>query len=182
MSLINSGNTSDMAPTGHNSSASCSWLRFQPDQEAGLLYVDILVGRLIELQPATTEATDEFCMDLYPVLDSIQELCLTHNLRQVCAADLSGVRVRDIKPMTMMRIIWNVYEHTKNCILLQNCQVSGGGQFFNTLVEAVRGFLPPFMRGMITLIPDQNCPGSRLDDGDSEDHPSDLVPGVGPPA
>lgn len=171
MSLINSGNTSDM---------SCSWLRFQPDQEAGLLYVDILVGRLIELQPATTEATDEFCMDLYPVLDSIQELCLTHNLRQVCAADLSGVRVRDIKPMTMMRIIWNVYEHTKNCILLQKCQVSGGGQFFNTLVEAVRGFLPPFMRGMITLIPDQNCPGSRLDDGDSEDHPSDLVPGVGP--
>jgi len=56
----------------------------------------------------------------------------------------------------MMRIIWNVYEYTKNCILLQNCQLSGGGQFFNTLVEAVRGFLPPFMRGMITLIPDQN--------------------------
>jgi hypothetical protein len=98
----------------------------------------------------------------------------------VCAADLSDVRVRDIKPLTMMRIIWNVYEHTKNCILLQNCQVSGGGQFFNTLVEAVRGFLPPFMRGMITLIPDQNCPGSRLD-GPSTDAP-DLVPGVGQPA
>jgi hypothetical protein len=169
MSLINSGNTSYM---------SCSWLRFQSDQDAGLLYVDILVGRLIELQPATTEETDAFCMDLYPVLDSIQELCLAHNLRQVCTADLSGVRVRDIKPLTMMRIIWNVYEHTKNCILLQNCQVSGGGQFFNTLVEAVRGFLPPFMRGMITLIPDQNCPGSRLD-GPSTDAP-DLVPGVGP--
>ena len=161
------------------SPASCSWLRFQPDQDAKLLYVDILVGRLIELQPDSKEATDEFCLDLYPVLDSIQEMCLTHGLRQVCSADLSGVRVRDIKPVTMMRIIWNVYEHTKNCILLQNCQLSGGGQFFNTLVEAVRGFLPPFLRGMITLIPDQNCPGSRLDDGDSEDHSPDLVPGVG---
>ena len=153
-----------MAPTGHNSSASCSWLRFQPDQDAKLLHVDILVGRLIELQPDSAEATDEFCLDLYPVLDSIQELCLTHGLRQVCSADLSGVRARDIKPVTIMRIIWNVYEHTKNCILLQNCQLSGGGQFFNTLVEAVRGFLPPFMRGMITLIPDQNYVDSPVDE------------------
>jgi hypothetical protein len=140
------------------------WLRFEPDLDAKLLYVDILVGRLIELQPDSKEATDEFCLELYPVLDSIQELCMTHGLRQVCAADLSGVRVRDIKPVTMMRIIWNVYEHTKNCILLQNCQVSGGGQFFNTLVEAVRGFLPPFMRGMITLIPDQNYVDSPVDE------------------
>jgi hypothetical protein len=153
-----------MAPPGHNSSASCSWLRFQPDQDAKLLHVDILVGRLIELQPGSAEATDEFCLDLYPVLDSIQELCLTHGLRQVCSADLSGVRARDIKPVTIMRIIWNVYEHTKNCILLQNCQLSGGGQFFNTLVEAVRGFLPPFMRGMITLIPDQNYVDSPVDE------------------
>ena len=150
---------SDMA-----SPASCSWLRFQPDQDAKLLHVDILVGRLIELQPDSAEATDEFCLDLYPVLDSIQELCLTHGLRQVCSADLSGVRARDIKPVTIMRIIWNVYEHTKNCILLQNCQLSGGGQFFNTLVEAVRGFLPPFMRGMITLIPDQNYVDSPVDE------------------
>jgi hypothetical protein len=141
-----------------------SWLRFKPDQDAKLLHVDILVGRLIELQPDSKEATDEFCLELYPVLDSIQELCLTHGLRQVCSADLSGVRVRDIKPVTIMRIIWNVYEHTKNCILLQNCQLSGGGQFFNTLVEAVRGFLPPFMRGMITLIPDQNYVDSPVDE------------------
>jgi len=156
------------------------WLRFRPDPESRLLHVEILVGRLIELQPATTKATDEFCRALYPILDSIQELCLAQGFRQVCAADLSDVRVRDIKPIIMMRIIWNVYEHTKNCILLQNCQVSGGGQFFNTLVEAVRGFLPPFMRGMITLIPDQNYHGPTIDDPLFD--PSDLVPGVGPVA
>jgi len=156
------------------------WLKFWPDQQAKLLYVDILVGKLLELQPDTNEATDEFCRDLYPVLDKITEICVTNGFRQVCSANLDGINVRTIKPLIMMRIIWNVYNHTKNCILLQNCQVSGGGQFFNTLVEAVRGFLPPFMRGMITLIPDQNCPGSRLD-GPSTDTP-DLVPGMGQPA
>ena len=63
-----------------------------------------------------------------------------------------------------MRMIWNVYEHTKNCILLQGCEVSGGGQFFNTLVGALRGLLPPFMRNMIKLIPSQ-----KEDDNESDD-------------
>ena len=163
---------------GHN--PDCSWLRFQPDEEAKILYVDILVGRLIELQPNTTEATDEFCQELYPILDQIQALCLQRGLKQVCSADLADVKVRNIKPITMMRIIWNVYEHTKNCILLQNCQVSGGGAFFNTLVGAVRGFLPPFMRNLITLIPDQNYVDSQVDDDDPEGDPSDLVSGLEP--
>jgi len=158
--------------------ASVDWLRFQPDQDAKILYVDILVSRLIELQPSTTEATDEFCQELYPVLDQIQTLCLQYGLRQVCSADLHGVRVRNIKPLTMMRIIWNVYEHTKNCILLQNCQVSGGGAFFNALVGAVRGFLPPFMRNMITLIPDENFIDRDIDGDDSEGDAPDLVSGL----
>lgn len=145
---------------------SVDWLRFQPDEETKILYVDILVGRLIELQPSTTEATDAFCQELYPVLDQIQALCIQNGLKQVCSANLEGVQVRNIKPLVMMRMIWNVYEHTKNCILLQNCQVSGGGQFFNTLVGAVRGFLPPFMRNMITLIPGENQDDERYDENE----------------
>jgi len=135
-------------------SLDCSWLRFHPDLEAKVLCVEILVGRLIELQPNTTEDTDEFCLGFYPVLDQIQSICIQHDLKQVCSADLTDVKVSNIKPMTMMRIIWNVYDHTKNCILLQNCQIRGGGAVFNTLVEAVRGFLPPFMRNLITLLPE----------------------------
>lgn len=150
-------------------STDCSWLRFQPDEDAKILYVDILVGRLIELQPSTTEATDEFCREFYPVLDQIQALCVERGFKQVCSADLHGVKVRNIKPMTMVRMIWNVYEHTKNCILLQNCQVSGGGSFVGALVGAVRGFLPPFMRNMITLIPDQNSVEEDIDEEAYED-------------
>ena len=133
--------------------ATVEWLRFQTDEEAKILYVDILVGRFIDLQPSV-EDTDKFCRELYPVLDKIQDLCLTHGLKQVCAADLKDINVKKIRPMTTMHIIWNVYEYTKNCILLQKCQLSGGGEFFNALVEGVRGFLPPFMRNMITLIPE----------------------------
>lgn len=145
--------------------ATVDWLKFQPDEESKILYVEILMERLLELQPNTKEATDEFCEEFYPVLDQIQELCLQRGLKQSCSANMTGVSVRRIKPIIIMRMIWNVYEHTKNCILLQNCQVDGGGTFVNTLVGAVKGFLPPFMRNMITLIPRQN----QDDESDDED-------------
>lgn len=130
----------------------CDWLRFDPDLDLKILRVEIDVARLLELQPSTVEATDEFCQELYPVLDRITEICVEHNLTQTCSADLANVNMSTIKPVTMMRIIWNVYEHTKTCILLQKCEVQGGGAFFNTLVETVRGFLPKFMRNMVVLI------------------------------
>jgi hypothetical protein len=51
--------------------------------------------------------------------------------------------------------------------------VSGGGAFFNTLVGAVRGFLPPFMRNLITLIPDENCVEEDVDEDDFDN--SDII-------
>ena len=138
-------------------SANCSWLKFHPDQDAKILYVQVLVAELIRVQPGTMEGVDEYCAQaLFPMLDQIEHLCLAHGLRQVCSADVQGVSITSIKPMAMVRMIWNVYEHTKNCILLDKCELRGGDSLFTTLVEAVRGFLPPFMRNMITLIPSTN--------------------------
>lgn len=133
--------------------AAVDWLRFEPDKEAGQLHIEILIGRLIELQPRTNEDTDEFCQDLYPVLDQLTQLCLDHNLVQICSVNMEGIQVNKIRPLIMVRLIWNIYEHTKNCILLQKCELSGGSPFFTTLVEAVKNLLPPFMRNMITLNP-----------------------------
>jgi len=138
----------------NRSIGTCSWLRFWPDQDAKVLYVSVSVSELIRIQPGTIEGVDEYCtQELFPLLDQIEHLCLSQGLRQVCSADVQGVSVINVKPVAMVRMIWNVYEHTKNCILLDRCELRGGDSLFTTLVEAVRGFLPPFMRGMITLIP-----------------------------
>jgi hypothetical protein len=142
----------------------CDWLVFYPDTETKTLCIEILMSKLIELQPDTVEEADDFCDNFYPVIDKIQAMCIENGWHQACSANLEGIRVHEIKPMVMVRIIWNIYEHTKNCILLQECEVSGGGAFFNTLVETVRGFLPPFMRNMVKLIPD-----SKKQDSEDED-------------
>jgi hypothetical protein len=143
------------------------WLRFNPDKDAGELHIEILIGRLIELQPRTNDATDEFCQELYPVLDGLTQLCLEHNFKQVCSVNMDGIHVCRIRPMIMIRMIWNIYEHTKNCILLEKCEVAGGSPFFNTLVEAVRNLLPPFMRNMINI----NSVSEQIEDEGSD--PSD---------
>jgi len=127
------------------------WLVFYHDEEAHHLLIDINMARLIELQPDTMEGTDEFCREIYPILDKIEEVCLANNLKQVCSVDLEGIYVQNINPITMVRIIWNIHEYKKNCILLEKCQVSGGGSIVAAIINAVRGFLPPFMRPMIEL-------------------------------
>ena len=125
------------------------WLMFEPVDD--ILYVNILVGRLLELQPNSLEGTDEFCKDFYPVLDKIQEICIEKNLRQVCSANLEGIHMSQISPIPLMRMIWNVYDHTKDHIMLSGCDISGSNPFFTALFDSVKGFLPPFMRGMITI-------------------------------
>jgi len=127
------------------------WLLFEPTETT--LHVTILVGQLNGLLPGTIEETDAFCQSLYPVLDKIQTICIDRNLKQVCTANLEGFNTTELKPIAMMRVIWNVYEHTKNNILVERCEAIGGGEFFNTLVRAVKGFLPPFMRGIIQILP-----------------------------
>jgi hypothetical protein len=125
------------------------WLRF--DIDADIMYVHILVGKLLELQPDSLEGTDEFCQELYPVIDKIHQICIEQNLKQVCTADLTGIDVLNVKPFPLMRLIWNIYDHTKDNILLTGFNASGADPFVKALVESVKGFLPPFMRNMITL-------------------------------
>ena len=99
--------------SGETEQDSVSWLRFHP--EHGVLRVHVLVAELIRIQPGTMEGVDEYCTkELFPVLDQIEHLCVTRGLRQVCSADVQGVSITSIKPMAMVRMIWNVYEHTKN--------------------------------------------------------------------
>ena len=126
-----------------------NWIQFRPDLDAKVLYIDILVDKLLEIQPGTIEEADELCRDLYPVLDKVYEMCLAKGFKQVCSADLQGVQVHTINPIVMTRIIWNIHEHTKNCKLLQTCQVSGGDPVFNALAGGVRGLLPPFLQNML---------------------------------
>jgi hypothetical protein len=130
---------------------SVDWLRFHPDLDAKLLYVDILVGKLLEVQPDSMEETDKLCESFYPALDKIRDVCLEHNLRQVCSCDLADIDVNRLKPLTIMRIIWNVYEHTKSHFLLARCDITHSNSIFGALYTGVKGFLPPFVRNLIRL-------------------------------
>jgi hypothetical protein len=129
----------------------CDWLVFHPDLDAGLIHIEIKCQRLIELQPDSYEGTDAFCEEFYPIIDKIQEICQLHGLKQECSADVNDIDVKMIKPLTMMRIIWNVYNHTSDNILLTKCELQHTSPLFNTLYSTMKGFLPSFMRNIITL-------------------------------
>jgi len=125
------------------------WLRFDPTDDT--LFVHILVGKLFDVQPDTVDGIEEFCQELYPVLDKIYEVCIEKNLKQVCVADLTGIDMTKIKPILIIKLIWNVYENTKDKILMTGIETQGVDPMVKALVESLKGFLPQFMQGMISF-------------------------------
>ena len=147
-------------------SLNCPWLLFNPDIDAKILYVEILMQKFIEGQPKNLREVDALCEELYyPLIDNIQALCLAHGLRQVCSTNLEGVQIHHAKPHIFLKLAWNIYNHTKDCILLDGFNVSNTrSPMVVALIQAVRNILPPFMRNLITLTPGQQ----QSDEGNDE--------------
>ena len=85
------------------------------------------------------------------MIDQIQQLCLSKKMKQVCTANFEGIRLTSIRPHVLLKIIWNVYNHTKDCILLEGCEISHSSSVISTLIQSVKSLLPPFMQNMIHL-------------------------------
>lgn len=128
---------------------SVDWLRFHPDLESHVLHIEILTGTLLDNQPDTREEIDTYCETLYPQLDAIRDICLTHNLKQHCTVDMEGIDLIRVKPLSLMRIIWNVYDHTKDHFLLSGCDITHSNSIFGALYEGLKGCLPPILRNFI---------------------------------
>ena len=128
------------------------WILFNVDKEAKILYAELLMQKLIECQPSSLKEVDKFLEEFYPVIDQIQELCVTNELRQVCTTNLEGVQLSRAKPHVFLKIAFGVYNHTKDCILLDGFNISNTqSPIVGAFIEAVKGFLPPFMRKLITV-------------------------------
>ena len=128
------------------------WIKYKLDKPHGLVHIDIQVGRLIEIQPDSIEDTDVYCDQLHPFLDKLTEVSLKHNLLHDYTINLTGIDVYQLNPLTIVRMIWNIYNYTSEHFLFQSCSITGGGSIFNTVFKTVRNFLPDKLRQKITLI------------------------------
>jgi len=132
------------------------WLLFQTDADSRTLYLDIQVGRFLELLPDDPDEVDEFCQEFYPILDEIQGICLQNGLKQICTMDISEVGVRSLRPTPILKVLWNIDEHSRVPGLLKECEIYGGGRLFNTLLRSVNSLLPSALRGIVTVVQDED--------------------------
>ena len=128
------------------------WIKYTLDHPQKLVHIDIRVKRLIEIQPHSMEETDSYCEQLHPFLDEITEVSLANNLLHSYTIDLKGIDIYQLNPLTVVRMIWNIYNYTCDHFLFERCVITGGGSVFNTVFKTVRNFLPSKLRQKITLI------------------------------
>lgn len=128
------------------------WIKYNLDKPHGLVHIDIQVRRLIEIQPDSIEDTDVYCDQLHPFLDKLTEVSLKYNLLHDYTINLTGIDVYQLNPLTIVRMIWNIYNYTSKHFLFQSCAITGGGSIFNTVFKTVRNFLPDKLRQKINVI------------------------------
>lgn len=130
------------------------FLTFEVDKEQKRIIFTIQLQKFLNRQPETLADVEVFCnKELFPLLDSIQEMCIQHGYTQGALTNLENFDPKTIRPLILMKVIWCVYNHTKDCILLDQCIVDDRSSFVNALIAAVKNFFPPFMRDMIKLAP-----------------------------
>jgi hypothetical protein len=132
----------------------CDWFTFHVNQDAKMINIDINTQTLLETQPYDCEEADELCEDvLNPMIDDIRTVCIEKGYTQECTINLKDVDVTLMNPIVLSRIIWNIYEHSKNEPenLIQRFDVINSNSFFRGVYRVTKRLLPTYMINLITI-------------------------------
>lgn len=132
----------------------CDWFTFHVDQGAKMITIEMNMQVLLETQPETYAEADEFCTDtLLPVIDQLRDTCNTHGYSQICIVDLKDVNVLLLSPSILTRLLWNIWDHTKDNPenLIQSFNVTNSNAVFRGIYRASKKILPTYLTNLITI-------------------------------
>lgn len=132
----------------------CDWFTFHVNQEAKMINIDIQTQVLLETQPYDSEEADEVCNDvLIPMINDIRNVCIDKGYTQQCTINLKDADITLMNPVVLTRIIWNIYDHSKNEPenLIQRFDITNSNSLFRGLYRVSRRLLPAYMVDLITI-------------------------------
>ena len=130
------------------------WFTFHVDQDAKLITIEIDAQTLLENQPETYDEADDVCTNvIIPIVDTLRTTCIDTGYQQTCTVDLDGVDVTLMSPGIITRMIWTIYDHTKDKPenLIQGFRVINANSIFRGVYKVARNLLPQYMKDLITV-------------------------------
>jgi hypothetical protein len=132
----------------------CDWFTFHVDQDAKMVVIDIQTQILLETQPYDSEEADELCADtLIPMIDKLRDVCIEKGYTQTCIVNLKDVDVLLMSPSVIVRILCNIWEHTKDEPenLINNFSVINSNTIFRGIYRVTKKVLPTYLTNLITI-------------------------------
>jgi hypothetical protein len=132
----------------------CDWFRFYVDQETKVITIDIDTKTLVEKQPTTQEEADALCTEvIFPIVDELRLMCMEKGYSQFCTVDLKDLDITLLYPFSLIRVIWNIYEHNKADpeFLVKGFHIKNANKLFRVLYTGCQSLLPEYMTGLITI-------------------------------
>lgn len=128
------------------------WFTFHIDERSKVVTIEIDAQILLENQPQTYDEADDVCTDvLIPIVDILRETCVEKGYKQNCIVDLYDVDVTLMSPTILVRMICNIYEHTKDKPenLINEFKVTNSNALFRGAYKLARNLLPEYMKSRI---------------------------------
>jgi hypothetical protein len=130
----------------------CDWFTFEIGQGEIIIHVNMQV--LLETQPVDTQDADDFCeFEMFPVIDQLRTVCVEKGYSQRCVINLEGANVKLMNTFVLIRIINNIYNHSKNTPedLIKQFEIQNASSLFRALYYASTYLLPTYMTNLITI-------------------------------
>jgi hypothetical protein len=109
---------------------------------------------LLENQPESNEEADELCNTvLIPMIHKLRLMCKEKGYEQVCTIDLKGIDITLLYPTILVRIIWNIYDFSKDDPedLIKGFYITNSNKMFTALYKGSRYLLPKYLKDLITI-------------------------------
>jgi len=130
----------------------CDWFTFEIGRDEVIIHVNMQI--LLETQPVDTQDADDFCESvMFPVIDQLRQVCIEKGYSQRCVINLQGADVKLMNPVVLVRIINNIYNHSKDTSedLIKAFEIQNANSLFRAIYHASSYFLPTYMVNLLTI-------------------------------
>lgn len=125
--------------------------RFYPEGQT--LFVEVLGNEYLKRQPADPEAATKFAEGLKPIVDQVEAMMRSKQMREIMILNLKGVGLTSLNPRTASQLVNLLYTiRSDDESFLDRIEIHNSNPLFEMLYGQVKKSLPAKLVGLITFV------------------------------
>lgn len=125
--------------------------RFYPEGQT--LFVEVLGNEYLKRQPADPEEATKFAEGLKPIVEQVEAMMRSKQMREIMVLNLKGVGLTSLNPRVASQLVNLLYTiRSDDESFLDRIEIHNSNPVFEMLYGQVKKSLPAKLVGLITFV------------------------------